>query len=200
MLEAIRIRKAGYSIRIIFKDFLRRYRPCLKGEAAQYDSRPRDAAAAILNSLSQAHPKLAGKYQVGFTKVFLKEETRSGLEQLLNAATLAQVVAIQAAMRGKLARRHVVKLRKARDTILKRVYKRAMLQRLMDILQSAWKMMKARIVRIQKARRRLVLHRKVMQEVNRRIVFAKQERYRKEMERQQKEQDKARLKAAASQG
>jgi myosin heavy subunit len=33
MLEAIRIRKAGYSIRIIFKDFNRRYRPCLKGEA-----------------------------------------------------------------------------------------------------------------------------------------------------------------------
>lgn len=33
MLEAIRIRKAGYSIRIVFKDFNRRYRPCLKGEA-----------------------------------------------------------------------------------------------------------------------------------------------------------------------
>ena len=33
MLEAIRIRKAGYSIRIVFKDFNRRYRPILKGEA-----------------------------------------------------------------------------------------------------------------------------------------------------------------------
>jgi len=41
-----------------------------------------------------AHPKLAGKYQVGFTKVFLKEETRSGLEQLLNAACLEQVIQI----------------------------------------------------------------------------------------------------------
>jgi myosin heavy subunit len=80
MLEAIRIRKAGYSIRIIFKDFIRRYRPCLKGEAGQYDSKPRDAAAAILNSLKIAQPKLADKFQVGFTKVFLKEETRSGLE------------------------------------------------------------------------------------------------------------------------
>ena len=80
MLEAIRIRKAGYSIRIVFKDFNRRYRPCLKGEAAQYDSRPREAAEAILHNLALAQPKLATKFQVGYTKVFLKEETRSGLE------------------------------------------------------------------------------------------------------------------------
>lgn len=80
MLEAIRIRKAGYSIRIMFKDFNRRYRPCLKGEAGQYDARPRDAAVAILNNLKKAQPKFANKFQVGFTKVFLKEETRSGLE------------------------------------------------------------------------------------------------------------------------
>lgn len=41
MLEAIRIRKAGFSIRIIFKDFIRRYRPILKKEASQYDASPR---------------------------------------------------------------------------------------------------------------------------------------------------------------
>ena len=138
MLEAIRIRKAGYSIRIVFKDFTRRYRPCLKAEAAQYDSRPRDAAAAILANLSKAMPKLADKFQVGFTKVFLKEETRSGLEQLLNSACLDQVVAIQAAVRGKLTRDYAKKLRRARDTICKRVYRRAMRQRLMDLLQGAW--------------------------------------------------------------
>ena len=80
MLEAIRIRKAGYSIRIIFKDFIRRYRPCLKGEAQKYDGRPRDAALAILDNLSRFQVKLKDKFQVGFTKVFLKEETRSGLE------------------------------------------------------------------------------------------------------------------------
>ena len=80
MLEAIRIRKAGYSIRIIFKDFIRRYRPCLKAEASKYDGKPRDASIAILDNLKKALPKLAGLYQIGFTKVFLKEETRSGLE------------------------------------------------------------------------------------------------------------------------
>ena len=104
MLEAIRIRKAGYSIRTVFKDFNRRYRNCLKGEAGKYDERPRDAAVAILAALAKATPRLAEKFQVGFTKVFLKEETRSGLEQLLNAACLDQVITIQAAMRGALTR------------------------------------------------------------------------------------------------
>lgn len=88
MLEAIRIRKAGYSIRIMFKEFNRRYRAILKKEAVKYDSRPRDAAIAILDNLKKSLPKLATKFQVGFTKVFLKEETRSGLEQVLNVACL----------------------------------------------------------------------------------------------------------------
>lgn len=94
MLEAIRIRKAGYSIRIIFKDFIRRYRPCLKGEAGHFEGKPRDAASAILDNLKKAMPKLASKFQVGFTKVFLKEETRSGLEQLLNQACNDQIITI----------------------------------------------------------------------------------------------------------
>ena len=138
MLEAIRIRKAGYSIRIVFKDFIRRYRPCLKGEAAQFNGKPREAAMRIFENLTAAQPKFADKYQVGFTKVFLKEETRSGLEQLLNAACLDQVITIQAAMRGKLTRRYTAKLRKAREIICRRVYKRVMRQRLMDLLQKAY--------------------------------------------------------------
>ena len=80
MLEAIRIRKAGYSVRIAFKDFIRRYRPCLKGEASHFDGKPREAALLIFENLKKMAPKFSNKYQVGFTKVFLKEETRSGLE------------------------------------------------------------------------------------------------------------------------
>ena len=134
MLEAIRIRKAGYSIRIVFKDFIRRYRPCLKGEAGQYDSKPREGAMAILDRLKAAQPKLASRFQVGFTKVFLKEETRSGLEQLLNSAYKQQVIQIQAAIRGKLCRNKAKRLRRARDTICRRVCRRVMLQRLMNLL------------------------------------------------------------------
>jgi polyhydroxyalkanoate synthesis regulator protein len=33
-------------------------------------------------------------WQIGFTKVFLKEETRTGLERMLGEAMLAQIVRI----------------------------------------------------------------------------------------------------------
>ena len=53
--------------------------------------------------------------------------------------------------------------------------------------------MLARIVRIQKARRRLCLHRRIMHAVNRKIAFQRQERFRLEMERQQKEEDEQKM-------
>lgn len=53
MLEAIRIRKAGYAIRIHFDEFIRRYRPCLKGAAKDYD-RNRDASIAVMELLKKA--------------------------------------------------------------------------------------------------------------------------------------------------
>jgi len=82
MLEAIRIRKAGYAIRIHFDQFLRRYRPILKGEAIKLrDSNPRDACHGILKLLNkETKNQYKDKWQIGFTKVFLKEETRTGLE------------------------------------------------------------------------------------------------------------------------
>ena len=61
MLEAIRIRKAGYSIRIHFDEFIRRYRPCLKASAKQYDKN-RDASIAVMDILKKAQPKLKSKF------------------------------------------------------------------------------------------------------------------------------------------
>ena len=47
---------------------------------------------------------------------------------------MEQVVTIQAAIRGKLARKFAMKRRRARDLVCKRVYRRIMLQRLMNLL------------------------------------------------------------------
>ena len=103
---------------------------------------------------------------------------------MLNAATMAQVVTIQAAMRGKLARTKAQKLKRARNCILKRVLKKVRRQRLMNTRAGIWQVMKERIVRVQRVWRRIKFHRRLMHEINNRIAFKRQERYRQEKERQ----------------
>jgi len=90
-------------------------------------------------------------------------------------------------MRGAITRVKVKKLRKARDTIWKRVLRKVRLQRLMNTLQGVWKIMKERIVYIQKTWRRITLHSKLMIEVNRRVEEKRQERIRIELERIERE-------------
>jgi myosin heavy subunit len=84
MLEAIRIRKAGYAIRIDNEDFSRRYKPCLKGTAVQYkDKLANEVCKGILTTVFDRSSKMDSKWQLGFTKVFLKEEARAYLEMRL---------------------------------------------------------------------------------------------------------------------
>jgi myosin heavy subunit len=62
MLEAIRIRKAGFAIRIECEEFFKRYRACLKGEAAKYkDKIPREGCEAILASVFDGVAKMTSK-------------------------------------------------------------------------------------------------------------------------------------------
>ena len=92
MLEAIRIRKAGYAIRIENEDFSRRYKACLKGEGAHYkDKLPQEVCKGILQCVFDKGSKMDGKWQLGFTKVFLKEEARAYLEHKLGESLKEQV-------------------------------------------------------------------------------------------------------------
>jgi len=90
-------------------------------------------------------------------------------------------------MRAALARVRAKRLRKARDTIWKRVLRKVRLQRLMNTLQGVWKIMRQRIVHIQKSFRRIRLYKSVMAEVNARVEVKRQERIRLEMERLERE-------------
>jgi hypothetical protein len=81
-------------------------------------------------------------------------------------------------------RRMAQKLRKARDTICRTVLSRMIRQKFRKLVGQVVLQMKSAVTRIQRVRRRLLLHRRLMIAVNKRIAFNKQERYRKEMERQ----------------
>ena len=57
MLEAIRIRKAGYAIRIEFEQVFKRYKPIMfafyKGDMKQALANPKSSCQAILEVLTQ---------------------------------------------------------------------------------------------------------------------------------------------------
>ena len=62
-------------------------------------------------------------WQIGFTKAFLKEETRAGLERLLAEAILKHVVRIQSVIRMYQAKVRSYRRRTAMLVINKNVFK-----------------------------------------------------------------------------
>ena len=64
-----------------------------------------------MERLKAEEPELKDTYQIGQTKVFMKEETRTGLELLLKEAVNVALVRIQSNIRGSLARIYTRKLR-----------------------------------------------------------------------------------------
>jgi myosin heavy subunit len=83
MLEAIRIRSQGYAVRIAMEEFLNRYTPILCKTKQELDQiTMKDKCEAIL-AKSVPPSKYASQkdiYQIGITKVFMKENARILLE------------------------------------------------------------------------------------------------------------------------
>ncbi|XP_049668944.1 myosin XVB [Accipiter gentilis] len=102
ILEAIHIRKEGYPVRLPFQNFLGRYgllagrrHSCLE---------EREVCAAVLSHVVGSPSDL---YQIGVTKVFLKEKTRQLLERRRNQRQSWAVVTLQRNFRCLLRRRHL---------------------------------------------------------------------------------------------
>ena len=95
VLEAIRIRKIGYPIRKLLNDFIRRYKPILsfKDLSSLKDSLPSKVWSKILTSAG--YPNDKRKWQIGHTKVFMKEEVRQVLERELGNALVNLLLSIE---------------------------------------------------------------------------------------------------------
>merc|ERR1719272_173600 len=89
ILEAIRIRRAGYGVRRPFKDFFERFRllaPSLVaiGKDADYRGLCQKLVTAIEARLQKENAKLDEKsWQIGQTKLFMKDELEKHCERLL---------------------------------------------------------------------------------------------------------------------
>ncbi|CAH0482210.1 unnamed protein product [Peronospora belbahrii] len=137
VLEAVRVNRAGYPVRIAHLQFIKRYRPLANGkylqripaEAAEedYDCTARmNAASLLVEFLLKAHaeryPELArvasdnqqeatvSGIQVGLTRVFFRRSAIQFVEAQLAKRYGEFVVLIQAAVRGLIARRHYARM------------------------------------------------------------------------------------------
>ncbi|XP_077987827.1 myosin-VIIa-like [Glandiceps talaboti] len=114
MMETIKIRRAGYPIRHLFKDYVDRYRVCIPGIQP---SQKEDCKAASMK-ISKA---LLGTqdWQIGYHKVFLKDAHDLILEQARDTALSQKVIIIQKVVRGWHYRRKFLKMKRDSVTIQK---------------------------------------------------------------------------------
>ncbi|XP_062246360.1 unconventional myosin-IXAb isoform X2 [Platichthys flesus] len=140
MLETVRIRQSGYSIKYTFQDFVRHFHVLLPRGTNPTKS-------GIREFFRQIHLLPSG-YQVGNTMVFLREVERQRLQTLLHQEVLRRIVMLQRRFRGVLERKHFVDMRRAACAI-QRWWRRCVLnQSTMDFtieegaavcLQAAWR-------------------------------------------------------------
>ncbi|XP_031720714.1 unconventional myosin-IXAa-like isoform X1 [Anarrhichthys ocellatus] len=105
MLETVRIRQSGYSIKYTFQDFVRHFHVLLPQGTSPTKS-------GIREFFRRIHLPPAG-YQVGNTMVFLREAERQRLQTLLHQEVLRRIVTLQRRFRAVLERKHFVDMRRA---------------------------------------------------------------------------------------
>ncbi|XP_046447605.1 myosin-VIIa-like isoform X1 [Daphnia pulex] len=128
MMETIRIRRAGYPIRHTFREFVERYRFLISGCPPPHRVDCRQATARICSAT-------LGKtdYQLGQTKVFLKDAQDLFLEQERDRVLTKKLVIIQRCIRGWIHRRRYVRLRSAAVVIQRQWRRQAQRKRYLEM-------------------------------------------------------------------
>ncbi|XP_057659116.1 myosin-VIIa [Diorhabda carinulata] len=116
MLDTIKIRQSGYPVRMKFHHFVDRYRYLLVKipRGAPY----RDLCRAILDHIPPTETE-GPDYQLGATRVFLRESLERRLELARGESLKGAAVLIQKNIRGFLARKNYKKIRASAVTIQK---------------------------------------------------------------------------------
>ncbi|OQV23320.1 Myosin-VIIa [Hypsibius exemplaris] len=117
MMETIRIRKAGYPIRHIFYDFVDRYRLLAHGIGPAHKVDCREATMKICRAVLGVTDN--SSYQLGKTKVFLKDAQDTLLEHTRERVLVKRILLIQRCVRGWLARKRFLKMKQSALVIQK---------------------------------------------------------------------------------
>uniref|UniRef100_A0A672LCU3 Unconventional myosin-IXa-like n=1 Tax=Sinocyclocheilus grahami TaxID=75366 RepID=A0A672LCU3_SINGR len=106
MLETVRIRQSGYSIKYTFQDFVRHFHVLLPEGTNQASQE------AIRRYLHQVDLTPEG-FQMGRTMVFLREAERQRLQDLLHQEVLRRIINLQRRFRALLERRNFLRMRQS---------------------------------------------------------------------------------------
>ncbi|XP_023671384.2 unconventional myosin-X [Paramormyrops kingsleyae] len=104
MLETVRIRRAGFPVRRPFQDFCARYGVLMRHMSLPEE--PRGRCAALLHTYDGG----GAEWQLGKTKVFLRESLENKLEKQREVEVLRAAMVIQAHVMGYVARKQYRRL------------------------------------------------------------------------------------------
>uniref|UniRef100_A0A8C9T574 Myosin IXB n=1 Tax=Scleropages formosus TaxID=113540 RepID=A0A8C9T574_SCLFO len=142
MLETVRIRRSGYSAKYTFQEFIEHFRVLL----------PKNATASQddVSALLQKTVKDNTMYQIGKSKVFLKELVRQQLQDTLHKDVMCKIIFLQRWFRAKLERKHFLSMRKA-AIIIQRFWRRSQESRCKAaiVIQAAWRAFQQRALYLQ---------------------------------------------------
>ncbi|KAL3866507.1 hypothetical protein ACJMK2_043800 [Sinanodonta woodiana] len=111
MLATVRIRQSGYNYRLTFEEFTHMYKILLhKG----LNSKKED----VQLFLEQMNLNIEN-YQIGITKVFLRENEKQLLDEALHCVILKRVITIQRWIKSKLERKNFLQMRESTIKIQK---------------------------------------------------------------------------------
>ncbi|CAH0724959.1 unnamed protein product, partial [Brenthis ino] len=105
MLETVRIRQAGYNVRLTYEEFIQLYRILLPKGLLSSQADVRHFLATL--NLDRDN------YQLGGTKIFMRESEQTKLEYRLHQQIMASIITIQRWFRAVLERRRFLALRRA---------------------------------------------------------------------------------------
>uniref|UniRef100_A0A182SNC9 Myosin motor domain-containing protein n=1 Tax=Anopheles maculatus TaxID=74869 RepID=A0A182SNC9_9DIPT len=109
MLETVRIRRAGYNVRLTYEEFIQLYRILLPKGLVSSQKDVRDFMSTM--DLNKQH------YQLGLTKIYMRESQKMRLDISLHTKIIDSIICIQRWFRAILQRKKYCQYRTAACTI-----------------------------------------------------------------------------------
>ncbi|KAM4739642.1 unconventional myosin-IXb isoform 2-T2 [Anableps anableps] len=135
MLETVRIRRSGYPAKYTFQEFLEQFRVLLPKNS----SASKEDIAELLEKKMGLDPTT---YQIGKTKVFLKELERQQLQDTLHKEVMRKIIFLQRWFRSRLQRNEFIDMRRAAvmiQTSWRRYCREEQRRRASTVIQAVWR-------------------------------------------------------------